>query len=179
LASKGVHPDVITYTTLLTAFGGGLVLLISGNQILFGVLVFLTGLLDGVDGAVARLGGHASPAGPFTDSVVDKAAEGLILLFVALRYQDAELLHVAVPIWCFICLFGWLMTSYARARAEVLGVRDLDVGLGARSERLFTLFLSSVLQYLTWGLVIVTVMGVCTAAYRTLHYSREILRNNT
>ena len=55
---------------------------------------------------------------------------------------------------------------------------DLDVGLGARSERLLTLVIFSFLSLVIWGLVVVAVMGLCTAAYRFYHYKRELLEAN-
>ncbi|MFX1367203.1 MAG: cytochrome b6-f complex subunit PetG, partial [Promethearchaeota archaeon] len=62
-----------------------------------------------------------------------------------------------------------------RSRAESLGVTDLDIGIGARSERLLTLVLFSLVNLLLWGLVVVTLMGLLTAAYRFYHYKRELL----
>ncbi len=69
------------------------------------------------------------------------------------------------------------MTSYTRARAEGLGVTDLDIGLGGRSERLLTLVIFSLFGLVLWGLVVVTIMGLCTAAYRLFHYKRQIIDN--
>ncbi len=174
LASRGVNPDAISYLTLLTAYAGGLLLLLFQHQPVFGVFVFLTGLFDGVDGAVARLSGRSSPMGPLLDSVVDKVAEVTLILFIALSLPEVVILGVSVPVWCVLCVSGWLLTSYTRCRAESLGVSDLDIGLGARSERLFTLFVFSVFWLLRWGLVVVTLLGIGTAAYRFRHYSEEL-----
>ena len=69
------------------------------------------------------------------------------------------------------------MTSYTRARAEGLGVTDLDIGLGGRSERLLTLVIFSLFGLVLWGLVVVTIMGLCTAAYRLHHYKNQIQTN--
>ncbi|MFW9932012.1 MAG: hypothetical protein ACFFDR_05080, partial [Candidatus Thorarchaeota archaeon] len=69
---------------------------------------------------------------------------------------------------------GWLLTSYARSRADALGLEDLDIGLGARSERLFILCVFSVLFLIELGLVIVTAVGICTALYRFIHYKNQI-----
>lgn len=155
-----------------------LLLNLTGSSIVFGVLVFLSGLFDGVDGAVARERNIASDIGAFTDSVVDKASEVLILGSIAVEFSGLLFLNLRVELWVILAIIGWLLTSYTRARASSLGVVDLDIGLGGRSERLFTLVVFSVLNQLLWGLVAVSVMGLLTAGYRFYHYQDEIAQRN-
>ena len=175
LAQRGVRPDTVTYFSLFLSFMSSLSLMITHCPQLFGVLVFLAGLFDGVDGAVARMGGRSTPAGPLVDSVTDKVSEAIIIMGVALSAPSSSVLGIGVDTWSYLCLFGWLMTSYTRSRAQSLGVEDLDVGLGARSERLFTLFVFAVAGLLVEGLAVVAVLGMLTAAYRYNHYLHQIL----
>ncbi|MFW9954417.1 MAG: CDP-alcohol phosphatidyltransferase family protein [Candidatus Thorarchaeota archaeon] len=172
---RDVHPNTITYTSLLFAFFGFLILVFTQNQMIFGVLVFTVGFLDGVDGAVARATNKASKKGAFTDSIVDKLSEGIILLAIPLAFPSIEVLGLNIELWAFACITSWLLTSYSRARAEPLGVQDLDIGLGARSERLFILFLFSVISLLIIGLIVVTIVGIATAVYRVAHYRNQIV----
>ncbi|TFH07381.1 MAG: CDP-alcohol phosphatidyltransferase family protein [Candidatus Thorarchaeota archaeon] len=174
LARAGASPDSITYLSLLFALVAFISLPLTQLQLLFAILVFITGLLDGVDGAVARVNNSASPSGGLTDSVIDKVAETFILASIALAFPTEILLGLSISMWALIAVFGWLMTSYTRARAEGLGVTDLDIGLGGRSERLLTLVIFSLLGLVTWGLVVVALMGLCTAAYRLFHYKNQI-----
>jgi len=175
IARAGVSPDSITYVSLLFALFAFVSLPLTQLQLLFATLVFITGLLDGVDGAVARLNDSATKAGGLTDSVIDKVAETLILAGVALAFPNTSLLGLSVPMWTLLAVSGWLMTSYTRARAEGLGVSDLDIGLGGRSERMLTLVIFSVAGFILWGLIVVTIMGLCTAAYRLFHYKQQII----
>ncbi|MGY5874950.1 MAG: CDP-alcohol phosphatidyltransferase family protein [Candidatus Thorarchaeota archaeon] len=179
LASRGVRPNTLTYLTLLFAFLAFLVLLVSQNQPLYGVMVFLLGFFDGVDGAVARLTNKSSIQGAFTDSVIDKVAEFLVLFAIMLAYPMESILQIPISIWIVFCVLGWILTSYTRSRAENLGVSDLDVGLGARSERLFTLVILSIVGLLMVGVVVVTIMGLLTAAYRFYHYTNELTKLGT
>jgi phosphatidylglycerophosphate synthase len=174
LARTGTSPDSVTYVSLLFALFAFISLPLTQFQLLFGVLVFITGLLDGVDGAVARLNESSSRSGGLTDSVIDKVAETLILAGIALAFPATTLIGLSISMWALIAVFGWLMTSYTRARAESLGVTDLDIGLGGRSERLLTLVLFSLIGLVTWGLIVVALMGLCTAAYRLFHYKKQI-----
>ncbi len=172
--SANVSPDAITYLTLLFALCAFLIITIFKSQIIYGMFVFLVGFFDGVDGAVARETGRARPAGAFTDSVIDKVSEMVILLSIWIAYPSSDVFGVSVQLWIVICIIGWIMTSYTRARAETLGVQDLDVGLGARSERLFILVLMSLFQQTLLGIVVVTLIGILTAAYRAHHYMAEL-----
>ena len=134
----------------------------------------MSGLFDGVDGAVARERNVASDVGAFTDSVVDKISEILILGAIAVAYSGITILGIPVELWVIIAISGWILTSYTRSRAATLGVSDLDIGLGARSERLFILVVFSCLNQLLWGLVFVSIIGVLTSGYRFYRYQHEL-----
>ena len=153
-----------------------LVLNLTGSSIVFGVLVFLSGLFDGVDGAVARERNVASDVGAFTDSVVDKVSEVLILGSIAIEFSGMSFLSLRVEWWVLVAITSWLLTSYTRSRASSLGVSDLDIGLGGRSERMFMLVVFSILNLLLWGLVVVSVTGILTAGYRFYRYQVEIVQ---
>ena len=176
LARAGARPNTITYFSLLLSLVAALGLNLTGSAIFFGIFVFLSGLFDGVDGAVARERGIASDGGAFTDSVIDKISEILILCAIAIEYSSTTFFAIPVTWWVIIAITGWMMTSYTRARATSLGVTDLDIGLGGRSERLFILVVFSILNLLLWGLVIVSLIGILTASYRFHHYQTEITR---
>jgi phosphatidylglycerophosphate synthase len=174
LARAGVRPNTITYFSLLLALLAALLLNLTGSSIIFGIFVFLCGLFDGVDGAVAREGNSASDIGAFTDSVVDKVSEIMILVSIAVELSGTSFIGLQIELWVILAITGWLLTSYTRSRASSLGVTDLDIGLGARSERLFTLVVFSILNQLLWGLVVVSIMGLATASYRFYKYQSAI-----
>lgn len=176
-ARFGVRPDTITYTTLFLAFSAFFVLVVIQNQLIYGILVFMVGFFDGVDGAVARLSKSSRPAGAFIDSFVDKVSEILLLLSIMLAFPNSDILGISISIWTLLCIVGWILTSYSRSRAENLGVEDLDIGLGARSERLFILVIFSVIWQIFIGLFIVTIIGILTASYRFYHYTKELDHN--
>jgi phosphatidylglycerophosphate synthase len=178
LAHFGVRPDTITYFSLFLTMMAALSLMLIGSQLVFGILVFLAGLFDGVDGAVARINHSSSKQGALSDSIVDKVAEMLILVAIGITYPSTDVFGLPVPLWVVLCVFGWLMTSYTRARAEGLGVADLDIGLGGRSERLLTLVFFSILGLLLLGLAVVTFLGLGTAAYRAYHYKHQLIKES-
>jgi phosphatidylglycerophosphate synthase len=144
----------------------------------YGLLVFIAGVLDGVDGEVARSTDRASLAGGFLDSMLDRIADVVVLLpFLWLPTPFPQL----GPSWWWvaIALVGVILVSYARSRAQAAGVTDTDVGLAARSERLFILVVSSLLAVLYppllhLGLILVAILSHLTVVYRILYYRRQL-----
>ncbi|ALL00943.1 CDP-alcohol phosphatidyltransferase [Pyrodictium delaneyi] len=101
----------------------------SGNVGLAALLLAVSGLLDALDGAVARLRGEAGPRGAYLDSLLDRVAD--------IAYA-AGFLALGYPVWSvLVFLTGALLTSYARARYESLAGRSMEgIGLLERSDRL-------------------------------------------
>ncbi|HKA89815.1 MAG TPA: CDP-alcohol phosphatidyltransferase family protein, partial [Haliangiales bacterium] len=96
-----------------------------------GVFYLAGGILDILDGRVARSSGKATRAGALLDSVCDRWAEFLVLGGIAFALRADAFGMIAV----LVATAGSQMVSYTRARAEALGV-SLAVGLMQRSERI-------------------------------------------
>ena len=98
-----------------------------------GAVLFVVGsVLDILDGALARSRGIGSPFGAFLDSTVDRVGEGFMIGAIGLvLMRHDQMWGVALA---FAAVAGSFLVSYARARAEALGLRG-DVGLGSRAER--------------------------------------------
>jgi len=103
-----------------------------------GWLLLLAGSIDIVDGRVARRTHGGSKRGAFLDSVIDRYADALAYLGLAVFYADGWGLWVALA-----ALVGSFMVSYTRARAEGLGT-DCRVGLLQRPERYVILGFGSI-----------------------------------
>jgi phosphatidylglycerophosphate synthase len=111
-----------------------------------GWLVIAAGTMDVFDGAVARRSGGGTSRGAFVDSVVDRYAELFVYAGLAFYFRNSWL------VWAIgLSLFGSLMVSYARARAEGLGA-NCKVGGAQRAERIVLLgfggFLSDIAAHL-------------------------------
>jgi CDP-diacylglycerol--glycerol-3-phosphate 3-phosphatidyltransferase len=117
---RAISPDVLSGAAVAVAAGAAL--LAGGSArwcLLAAVLVVLSALLDGVDGAVAVMTGRASRWGHLVDSLGDRVAEALFGL--ALYEAGAPWQLCALAVAC-----GWLQ-EYARARAAAGGVTDILV----------------------------------------------------
>jgi CDP-diacylglycerol--glycerol-3-phosphate 3-phosphatidyltransferase len=110
------------------------------------VLFVVGSVLDILDGALARHGGKTTPFGAFLDSISDRVSEGFVLTAIALVFsRDGHDVAVGFTI---AAIAGSFLVSYARAKAELLGLRG-DIGLGSRAERVVVI--TGGLVFAPWG----------------------------
>lgn len=104
-----------------------------GRFALAGWLFLFAGILDAMDGRLARARGQASAAGAALDSIVDRYTDALMLVGLAVWYR-----HSWVLVAVLLALVGTSAVPYVRAKSEALGfpVRD---GLMQRTERILYL----------------------------------------
>jgi CDP-diacylglycerol--glycerol-3-phosphate 3-phosphatidyltransferase len=138
IVRSGLTPNMLTFASLMAAAGSGVAAGL-GSFALAGWLYFLCGILDILDGRVARIRNQVSPAGAFFDSVIDRYAELFVFAGMAVYYRDSWALGAVL-----LASLGSVMVSYTRARGEALGISDLNIGLMQRPERLFYLGMSMV-----------------------------------
>ena len=168
LAATGISPNA------LTVIGFGLVLgsaavLAAGYRQLGGLLFLLTTGFDLFDGAVAELINRKTKFGAFLDSNLDRFAEIAIYLAILFPYATAgKTLEVVL---CYLAVTGSLMVSYARARAEGLGLSG-EVGLFQRPERVILLGIGLILDLVVPVLVILAVLSYLTSLQRMAHVWR-------
>jgi CDP-diacylglycerol--glycerol-3-phosphate 3-phosphatidyltransferase/archaetidylinositol phosphate synthase len=129
----------------------------------------MSGMADMLDGAVARATRTASRFGAVYDHVLDRYAEFFALVGMGLGgFSDW--------IWVIFSLFGMLMASFTRAKAEsVGGLKSCTVGIAERQEKLIILLVGSVLQplissALMVSLIVVGILSHITVIQR-LHYT--------
>lgn len=145
LIRSGVRPNTIT------TVGTGLVLIsavayASGHIRIGGALLLLSGVADTLDGQVARSGAMVTRFGAFYDSTLDRVGDGATFIGIGAFLLTAPDVAYRVPatILCMVAILGSLLVSYARARAEGLGL-DCKVGIAQRAERILGLGIASLL----------------------------------
>ncbi|MET0233705.1 MAG: CDP-alcohol phosphatidyltransferase family protein [Kibdelosporangium sp.] len=112
---SAVHPDIWSLAGIVSG-GGAVAAAWSGKlwPLVALVLVILTGVLDGLDGAVALRTGRARPLGAVVDAVADRVTDlCLVLVLLALG---------AGPWWCAGLAAAVMLHEYARARAQGVGM---------------------------------------------------------
>lgn len=179
LAHLGITPNMLTVAgLLLTILTAGV---IADNHLrIGGVLVLGSGIFDMFDGAMARVSQKSSKFGAFFDSTLDRYAEGIlflgIIIYAQLHLPQNTLLIGSVTtanltVWlAYLAALSSLMISYARARAEGLGL-DCKIGLLARPERVILLALGLLIGQvaLVWVMLIMAILTTVTAIQRIVH----------
>jgi CDP-diacylglycerol---glycerol-3-phosphate 3-phosphatidyltransferase len=134
LARTPVTANAVTITGTVGVAAGALVLFPMGELFpgAFTCTIFV--LLDMLDGVLARIKGTSGSWGAFLDSTLDRVADAAIFSGLVWWFfrggHDPVLGGVSL-----FCLVGGALVSYAKARAEGLGLR-CDVGLIERPERM-------------------------------------------
>ncbi|MFW9974244.1 MAG: CDP-alcohol phosphatidyltransferase family protein [Candidatus Thorarchaeota archaeon] len=145
LARTGITPNMITGLTVLVALVSAW-FFASGDLIIGLSFMILTIIMDMFDGAVARAAGLASKFGATFDHTLDRYAEFLFMVglmmgplsAVSIPWWPYNLGDKFVPwFWGFFSLFGMIMASFTRAKAEsVGGMESCTVGIAERQEKL-------------------------------------------
>jgi CDP-diacylglycerol--glycerol-3-phosphate 3-phosphatidyltransferase len=175
LAKIGISPNALTvfgfFATLAVAW-----VLSTGRFFLGGFLVLLAGSLDFLDGALARATGRSTKFGAFLDSTLDRFSDAALFLGL-LAYYASQGSHYTEIVLIGAALTGSLATSYTRARAEGLGLKD-EVGFFTRTERIILLAIGLIVgHWHSYAMVVVlwiiAVLSNLTALQRIYHVWRQ------
>ena len=175
-ARAGLTPNAVSVLAFALAGAAGIAYALAGGESLWylvgAVLVGLNGALDLLDGALARRLDTASPAGDLLDHVLDRYADIVLVVGLAVGI-DRELLGI-------VAVTGVLMTSYLGTQAQAVGLDRVYGGLLGRADRLALIGivtgLAAFVQFsildigpVGWLLVVLAVVGHLTALQRLSH----------
>lgn len=161
LVRLGATANWMTFSGLVFV-GAGAAAVVTERLVLGGVLIAVSGIVDALDGGVARVRGTQSQFGAFYDSTTDRVADMAVFGAIAWVMRDDALLFAIT----LIALGAAQVTSYMRAKAESLGW-NATVGVVERAERLIAVIVGLVfpplLPVVLW---IVAIGGVITVGQR-------------
>ena len=173
LAKTKVTPNQTTWA----AFGIALLSFVSfilGHNIIAGILVQLSSIVDGIDGSLARLKGVTSEFGGFLDSVLDRYADILIVLGLTLWSLSHEP-YSGIWLAGFLAITGIISISYTRARISPNHRHLFDKGfksLASRDIRLFLIMLGAVIGQAYFCLIVIAVLTNVVVFYRLIYIYR-------
>jgi phosphatidylglycerophosphate synthase len=124
-----VSPNAITAGSLLLCAIAGTAVATGYLAMAAWVYIF-AGMLDILDGRLARATNRSSQAGAFLDSVSDRWGELLVFSGFVWHLRSSPWLGAVM-----LAVAGSVMVSYTRARGEGLGLK-LDGGTMQRAERI-------------------------------------------
>ena len=118
LSGGKITPNMVSVVSLL---GHVLIAwtLYRGLLPLSGLLVIVFGLMDALDGALARLQNKAAAAGMLLDASSDRVKEGLLYFGLAAYFLQTEPpLNPWKVLICIVALSGSMLVSYVKAKGE-------------------------------------------------------------
>ncbi|MBM4186417.1 MAG: CDP-alcohol phosphatidyltransferase family protein [Gemmatimonadetes bacterium] len=168
LLKAGVRPNTLTTLGALlvvvssVAYGAGWIRW-------GGALLLLSGVVDTFDGQVARRTGAVTKFGAFYDSTLDRVGDGATFIGLAtyLLRTPGISYQIEMAVLAMVAILSSLLVSYARARAEGLGL-DCKVGLVQRAERLLGIGVPTVLIGAGPGGIVVQAIIVILAVLSTV-----------
>lgn len=172
IAKTRMSPNTLTLLSLVVVVAGLPMVVITRRGLVLAAVVILSGFLDVLDGAVARVLKANTARGALLDSLIDRVCEALYAVYALILGLD--------PLVVTVFLFLSLITSYLRSKGESLGVSLMGVGLMERAERLIGLVITAiVLEVFSHAaanavlLVLACLVGV-TVIQRTVYIWRNL-----
>lgn len=175
LIRLGVTPNGLTIAGLIAAVLCGCFIAID-QLLIAAVFLVLSGLLDALDGELARqreqinLGQPANQLGSFIDSVADHYGD--FAIYVGLAWRA---LHLNDPLTVYLviaAMFGSLVGSHIRSRAGMVGVNTKNVGAVTRMERTLVLLFGLLSGWIAPALGVLALINNLSALQRLFYALR-------
>lgn len=166
-----ISPNLLTLLGLITGLAAS-ILIGRGFLQIAGACLFISLLLDGLDGLVARMLKKENLFGAFLDGVCDRYAD-LFILFGLVWYSLTQnnILHISL---ICIAIIGTSVTSYTTPHALSLSIvkSKKHIGVFGRVQRMLLLIMMLLFpSLLTIALWILAILSNATAIHRVYYYS--------
>jgi phosphatidylglycerophosphate synthase len=171
-----VSANVISVLSLLAAAGAGIAFWLD-RPATGAILILANGLLDMLDGCVARARGTAGPFGSFLDKIIDKYADLIFLLGMLMG-------GLAHPIAVIVSMVGIPLATYINAAVESLtkGEVKFQEKLSLRFLRIILLVLGGLshqTHLAVWLVAATVVYAVASRMVYSLVFLRRRMRQAT
>jgi CDP-L-myo-inositol myo-inositolphosphotransferase len=123
-----------------------------------GLLAQLSSILDGCDGEIARLTERGSRRGAILDAILDRLADGSLVLGMALFAYGSGAASLWAIILGFLALIGSYGISYSSAIARAMGREDYKRVLASRDARLLLIMLAGIVASVAPGSMVYFLM---------------------
>jgi archaetidylinositol phosphate synthase len=113
-----ISPNTMSFISFLVGMAGAYYIA-SGELIAAVALIIISGILDAVDGSIARIAGKASKWGAFIDSTFDKVVE--IAIFIGIFIFNPELALIVILSISFM-----MLSSYTNKHIAAFNLESKD-----------------------------------------------------
>jgi len=170
LVRLGATPNALTVVGWAVTVTAG-VLVSIGRLRAGGVVLFVAGAFDMLDGAVARVGDRRTDFGAFLDSSLDRIGD--LAVFGGLAVHFCSLGNLTYTVLSILALGAAEVISYTRARAECL-IDSCHVGFWERGERTMLIIVALVVGRAAPALWLLTVLPWFTVFHRVCYTRRQM-----
>ena len=172
-ARAGLTPNAVSVVAFVFAAVAGVAYWLAGGDswwyLVGAVLVGLNGALDLLDGALARRLGTASSAGDFLDHVLDRYADIVLVIGLAVGVDR--------PVLGLFAVSGVFMTSYLGTQAQAVGLDRVYGGLLGRADRLVLIGLVTLVAgVVDFSVAGVTLVGALLAVFAVVGHVTALQR---
>jgi phosphatidylglycerophosphate synthase len=179
LKKTGVSANQLTLISLFMAFLF-FYEMVAGSYVAAIVFLILSIFIDALDGHLARAKGTDSVDGAYLDTIIDRYVEFIIylsFLFIALPK-----IIIAPELWITLCIFGSLMTTYAKSAFTEKTLKNFSGGLLERAERMLIIIIGVILlnfdaNYLVYTLIVLAILTNLSAILRISKALKLCTRN--
>src|SRR2546428_9075831 len=175
VAATGINPNVLTFLGLVVNFVAAAFFAV-GAFFPGAAIILFAGLLDMLDGQVARRQNRVTAFGAFYDSTLDRYSD--MALYMGLLVYYAVSARTSYVVLAAVATAGSVMVSYTRARAESL-IPTCKVGFMERPERLVLLILGGAFNRMAPVLWVISVISTITVIHRILYTWQETRAGRT
>jgi CDP-diacylglycerol--glycerol-3-phosphate 3-phosphatidyltransferase len=170
LFKRPVNPNLLTVLGATVSVGAAWAF--SQGHFRVAALVMLAGgFFDLVDGVVARHFDRSTSFGSFLDATLDRLVDMAVLLGLVIYYGEQR--DWVPQLLAAVTLIGTILTSYAKARAELV-VEHLPGGMLERGERVGLLAAGALFGWMLPVLWILALGTSLTACQRIASAHREM-----
>lgn len=181
ISGGAITPNQITIASLVLHVPIFLAI-VAGYDWAAALMIVVFGLLDSVDGELARIQGRESKAGMLLDASTDRMKESII--FMALTYRFAIEDNPWAVLAAVVAITGSMSVSYIKAKGETalldtkLSAQEINrifqSGLMRYEIRMAVLVLGLLIGRIELAVVLIALLAWATAVYRLVVISRSI-----
>jgi len=166
-----INPNTLTLVGLALSLISAL-FFAKRDLLLAGGFLLVSGFFDALDGLVARANNRTTKYGGFLDSVCDRFADAAVIL--GAMYGGLTQLY-SIPFWLTgsLAIFGSLMVSYTRARAEASGA-SASVGIADRPARMIILIIGTFIDMVNFAIFSIAILSFITVFQRIAHVKKTL-----
>jgi archaetidylinositol phosphate synthase len=166
-----INPNTLTLVGLVLSLVSAF-FFATRELILAGGFLLASGFFDVLDGLVARANNRITKYGGFLDSVCDRFADAAII--IGAMYSGLTELY-NIPFWLTgtLAIFGSLMVSYTRARAEAAGA-SASIGFADRSARMIILTVGAFIDMVDFAVFSIAILSFITVFQRIAHVKHTL-----